>query len=176
MGTTANVLVGAPSTFKIAAYLTAKATSLTYVDVGYTSGGVTIDPKTELHQVMVDQALGTLAALPKTRDLELKVKFAEANLANVQYGLAQATANLSGTSTLIMNASDPEIYYQLQVVGKGLGAGGVRTITFWKAYVKDMGAWMFKKDSAQEIDITYGICEETTGSTTSGSYFRAVET
>lgn len=176
MGTTAKVLVGAPTSFSIATYITAKATSLTYTDVGYTTGGVTIDPKTELHMVNVDQTLGTVAALPKSRDLEIKVKFGEANLENIQFALAQATGNLSGTTTLIYNASDPEIYYQLRIVGKGLGATGVRTITVWRAYVKDMGAWAFKKDAAQEEDMTYGVCEETTGSTTSGTYMRIVET
>lgn len=174
-GTAANVLVGAPSTFKIAAYLTAKAVSLTYVDPGYTNGGVTFDPKTELHMVNVDQTLGSLAAIPKARELEVKVKLAEGNLANLQYGFAQATANLSGTSALFIDASAPEVYYQLQIVGKGLGATAVRTITIWKAFLKDMGSWMFKKDASQEPDLTFGVLEETTGATTA-TFMRVIET
>jgi hypothetical protein len=84
----------------------------------------------------------------------------------------QATANLSGTSSLFINASEPELNYQLQIVGKGDGATGVRTMTVWKAYVKEMGALMFKKDAAQEHDLTWGVCEETTGSTSSGTFMR----
>lgn len=167
-GTPGNIVVGAPATFKIAAYITAKAVSLTYTDVGYTDGGVTFDPKTELHLVKVDQALGNLAALPKDRDLEIKVKFAESNLANLQYALAQPTGNLSGTAGLYFDASAPEVYYQLQVAGRGAaaGVGTTRTMTVWKAYVKDMGSLMFKKDASQQEDLTFGVCEELTGSTT----------
>jgi len=172
MGTAAKVLVGGPTSFKIAAYLPSKAVSLTYTDVGFTDGGVSFDPKTEHHLVTVDQHLGNLAAIPKARDLEIKVKFAEGTLTNLQYALMQATANLSGTSSLFINASDPELYYQLQVVGKGDGATGVRTMTVWRAFVKEMGALLFKKDAAQEHDLTWGVCEETTGSTSSGTFMR----
>lgn len=172
MGTALNVLVGAPTTIKFAAYIASKVVSLTYTDPGFTNGGVSIDPKTEHHLVVVDQHLGNLAAIPKARDLEIKVKLAEGTLSNLQYALAQATGNLSGTQSLFFNASDPEIYYQLQIVGKGNGATGVRTMTVWKAYLKDMGSLMFKKDAAQEPDLTFGICEETTGSTSSGTFMR----
>lgn len=171
-GTAANVLVGAPTTVKFAAYIASKVVSLTYTDVGFTTGGVTFDPKTEHHFVVADQALGNLAAIPKARDLEIKVKLLEGTLTNLQYALAQATGNLSGTSSLFYNASDPELYYQLQVVGKGNGATGVRTMTAWRVYIKDMGSLMFKKDGAQEPDLTLGVCEETTGSTSSGTFMR----
>lgn len=174
-GTAGNILVGAPATFKIAAYLTAKAVSLTYVDVGFTDGGVTFDPKTELHLVAMDQYLGNLAAIPKARDLEIKVKFGEATLTNLNYALAQPAGNLSGTTAQFYDASAAEIYYQLQVVGKGNGALAARTMTVWRAYVKDIGSIMFKKDATQEHDMTFGVCEETTGGTTS-SFMRFIDT
>src|SRR5437773_4974060 len=171
-GTAGNILVGAPTTVKFASYLAAKVVSLTYTDVGFTMGGVTFDPKVEFHLVSPDQVLGNVAAVPKARDLEIKVKLAEATLTNIQFALAQATGNLSGTSSLFYQASDPEIYYQLQVVGKGNGATGVRTMTAWRTYMKDMGGLMFKKDAAQEVELTIGVCEETTGSTSSGTFMR----
>ena len=175
-GTAGNVIVGAPATFKIAAYLASKAVSLTYIDMGFTDGGVSIDPKTELHMVTVDQQLGNLAAIPKARDLEIKVKLAEATIANLGYALAQAAANTSGTAGQYFDASAPEIYYQIQIVGKGaaVGVSTTRTMTFWRAYVKDLGSILFKKDAAQELDLTFGVCEETTGSTTA-TYGRFID-
>ena len=49
MGTVGNVLVGGPASFNIADWITGRAVSSTYTDCGYTSGGVIIDPKVELH-------------------------------------------------------------------------------------------------------------------------------
>lgn len=176
MGTAANVLVGAPTTVKIAAYLTAKAVSLTYVDFGFTQEGVSIDPKTELHMVVVDQSLGNVAAVPKARDLEIKVKLAEATMTNIHYALAQASGSISGTSAVFFDDNAAEIYFQLQVIGKGLAASALRTMTAWRAYVKELGSLMFKKDANQSLDLTFGICAETTGSTTGGNFMRFIDT
>lgn len=176
-GTAANILVGAPSLFKIGAYVTSKGAA-TLSDVGFTMGGVTIDPKTELHLVKVDQKLGTLAALPKDREYDLKVKLSEASMENLRIALAQPSANLTGTApnqTLLLDGSAVEQYYQLQFVGPGLGTNKSRTVTCWKAAVKEMGGWPFKKDSAQDLDLTFLLCEETTGSG-ADSILKAVET
>lgn len=177
MGTAANVLVGAASTFKFANYVTARAVASTYTDVGLTQDGVTLDPKIELHNVVVDQFLGNLAAVPKARDLEVKTKFAETSIENIRAALAQPATNITGTGALRFDASAAEQYYQLQIVGKGLQALGVRTITIWKAYVKDVGSWMFKKDANQALDMTFGVCEETTGTTaTKDTFLQVIET
>lgn len=177
MGDRANVLVGAPATFKFANYVTARAVASTYTDVGLTQDGVTIDPKIELHEVVVDQFLGKIAAIPKARDLEIKAKFAETSIENMRAALAQPAANITGTGALRYDASAGEQYYQIQIIGKGLQALGLRTITVWRAFVKDVGSWMFKKDANQAFDMTFGVCEETTGSTaTKDTFLQVIET
>jgi len=168
MGTAANIFVGAPVTVKIGAYVTAKGAA-TLSDVGFTMGGVTFDPKVELHQVEVDQKLGILSALPKKREYELKMKLMEAIPSSLAIALGQPTTNVTGTSpnqTLSIDASAVEQYHQIQLVVPGGGTNKTNTITIWKAAVKEMGGWMFKKDGAQELDLTWLLCEETTGSGT----------
>lgn len=177
MGTAANVLVGAASTFKYANYVTAKAVASTYSDPGFTQEGVTLDPKVELHNVVVDQFLGNIAAIPKARDMEIKTRFAETTIENMRMILAQPATNITGTGALRFDPSAGEQYYQLQIVAKGLQALGVRTVTIWKAYVKDPGTWPLKKDANQGFDVTFGVCEETTGTTaTKENFLQIIET
>jgi len=160
--TVSKILVGAHATLSIGAYVASKGAG-TLTEVGSTLGGVQIDPKTEHYMVEIDQRLAAVAAVPKKREVEVKVKLMEATLANLQTALAQVAGALSGTATLLYDLSAAELYYQVQLVGKGAGAG-TRTVTFWKAFIKDLGAWAFQKDNAQSLELTLGICEETTGS------------
>lgn len=178
-GTTANVLVGGASQVSLAAYISSKVVSLTYTDIGYTMGGVTIDPKVELYNVEVDQALGVLAAIPKKRDLEVKFRFAEVNTENVQYALGLPSGSLTttaNTSTLALTASASETYYQMKIVGKGTRGAGTRTCTFWKVITKDLGTLMFKKDDVQGPEVTFQVCEDTTGTNTTATYGTIVDT
>lgn len=178
MGTTGNILVGAASSVKMGAYVSLKAAA-TLSDVGFTIGGVMFDPTVELHQVEVDQQLGVLAAQPKKRDVEVKFKLAEATIENLRLVLAQPTGNVTGTTpdfTLYYDASAVAQYYQLQIIGPGLGTGSTRTITMWKAYVKDVAAITMQKDGEQALDMTLGLCEDVSSTTTPDSFLQIVET
>jgi hypothetical protein len=161
--TVSKILVGAHATLSIGPYLTGQVSSTGLTEVGSTFGGVQIDPKTEHYMVEIDQRLAAVAAVPKKREVEIKVKLMEATLANLQNALAQTSGALSGTNTLRYDLSAAEVYFQMQLVGKGAGAG-TRTITFWKTFIKDMGTWAFQKDAAQALEVTFGVVEETTGS------------
>jgi hypothetical protein len=172
-GTTANVLVGGASKVEIAAYLASKVVSLTYSDIGYTVGGVVIDPKVELYNVEVDQTLGILAAIPKKRDFAVKFRFAESTLDNLRLALSMPTSALvtSGTGgTLSITASAGEQYYQMRITGKGLGATGVRTVLLWRSVPKDIGTVIFKKDDMQPPEVTFQVCEDTSGTNTTATY------
>ena len=179
-GTTANVLVGGASQVALATYISSKVVSLTYTDIGYTMGGVTIDPKVELHNVEVDQTLVIIAAIPKKRDLEVKMRFAEVHAENLNLlwnsPTTVLTTNGSTNSTLSLMASAGEQYYQLRVIGKGTRGAGTRTATFWKAVPKDLGTLLFKKDDIQGPEVTFMICEDTTGANTTATFGMIVDT
>lgn len=177
MSNRANVLIGAPATFKIGAYVDSKGAA-TLADAGFTLGGVTFDPTVEFHEVEVDQYLAKLSAVPKKRDAEIKVKLVEATLENLRIALGQPAANLTGTApdlTLLMDASAGEAYHQIQFVGPGVGTTGSRTITAWRTYVKQMTGYAMMKDEKQIIDLTFGLCEEVTG-TGADSFLNAADT
>ena len=177
-GTTANVLVGGASKVEVAAYISAKVVSLTYTDIGYTMGGVTIDPKIELYNVEVDQALGILAAIPKKRDLSVKMRFAEVNLENINILWNSPTTVItttSGTGTMALMASAGEQYLQLRITGKGTRGAGTRTCIFWKSVPKDLGTLLFKKDDTQGPEVTFQICEDTSGTNTTATFGQIVD-
>lgn len=176
-GTTSNVLVGAASTVKFGAYVSDHAPA-TLSDVGFTMGGVMFDPTVELHAVEVDQYLGTLAALPKKRDVEVKMKLAEATIENLRLALAQPTGNVTGTApneTIYYDGSAVAQYYQIEIVGPGLGTNSTRTITMWKAYIKDVAAITMQKDAEQALDLTLGLCEDVTSVTNPDSFMTIVD-
>lgn len=161
------ILVGAHASLSVGAYSSTKgATTLT--EVGATAGGVTIDPKTELYMVEIDQKLGKVAAIPKGREPEIKVKLLEATIENLRVALALPSTAVTGTApnqTLNYDLSAGEQYYQIQLVGKGLGTNKTRTITIWRAFIKDVAPIKFAKDDVQGLDITLGICEDLASST-----------
>lgn len=178
-GTQSNVLVGGASQVAFATYISGKVVSLTYTDIGFTTGGVTIDPKVELHNIDVDQALGYIGAVPKRRDMEVKLRLAEVHLENLAMLFNSPTAVLTtsaNTGTLAMMASAGEQYVQLKIVGRGTRGAGVRTAIFWRAVPKDPGTLTFKKDDLQGPEVTFQICEDLSGTNTTATFGTIVDT
>jgi hypothetical protein len=178
-GTQGNVLVGGASQVAIATYISSKVVSLTFTDIGFTTGGVTIDPKVELHNIDVDQALGYIGAVPKRRDMEVKMRFAEVhleNLALIWNSPSVVVTTAATTGTFAMQASAGEQYVQLKIVGRGTRGAGVRTAIFWKAVPKDFGTLMFKKDDLQGPEVTFQICEDLSGTNTTATFGTIVDT
>lgn len=166
--TYSQVLVGAQSYFAYAPYVAARGAA-TFVDGGSTFGGVTLDQKTTYHEVVVDQALAPVGAVPTKREYELKVKLFEPTIAAMQMALGQQAAAISGTTpnfTLKVDDTSAEFYLQLQFIGKGMGSTKLRTVTLWRCYPKAISPIPFKKDSEQFLDVTFGVLHEPdTGST-----------
>jgi hypothetical protein len=178
-GTTANVLVGGASKVEVAAYLASKVVSLTYTDIGYTMGGVTLDPKIELYNVEIDQALGILAAIPKKRDFAVKFRFAEVNMENINVLWNSPTVVITTaatTATFSLMASAGEQYVQMRLTGKGTRGAGTRTCIFWRVVPKDLGTILFKKDDIQGPEVTWQVCEDTSGANTTATYGTIVDT
>lgn len=183
--TPGQIIVGAHSYLAIGAYVAARGAG-TLADFGSTIGGVTLDVKTTLHEVVVDQALAPVSAVPTKRDFEMKFKLAEGTIgvlasatnANWQLAFAQAGSAVTGATpnfTLKVDPNSGEIYYQVQLIAKGLGTTKTRTVTFWRAFVKAVGSIPFKKDAEQYLDLTLGLLHES--DVASGvDIFRLVET
>jgi hypothetical protein len=170
------VVVGAHSKLEAAPYVTAKGAG-TFVDLGASIGGATIEQKVEHHMVSLDQRLGDVMAVPKRREVELKCKLAQSEIDNLRTGLGLPTTAVTGTTpnfTIKSDLSEAELYFQLKLTGKGLGTTGVRTWTFWRAFAKAIAPIVNAKDAEQAFEVTFGILEETTGTGTES--WMAVET
>lgn len=107
--------------------------------------------------------------------MELKVKLQEGTIpTNMRAALGQPIGNVTGTVTgyiIGVDASAVEQYHQLKVVGPGLGTNKTRTVYAWRACIKDMGSWAMKKDGTQELDLTFLILEDRSGTSTLGDTF-----
>ena len=73
-------------------------------------------------------------------------------------------------------ASAGEQYYQMRITGKGTRGAGTRTCVFWRAAPKDLGTILFKKDDVQGPEVTFQVCEDTSGANTTATYGMIVDT
>ncbi len=159
------IIVDAHATFNIGAYVTAKGAG-TLVDVGFTQDGVSFKPTVEHKMVEVDQHLAAIRAVPMKREYEIKVKILESQMEHLRVAMGQPDANLTGAppdETLDIDDDAGEQYHQISLVGTGLGTTKVRTLTFWRCFIKDVAEIAMKKDEVAFIELTIGVLRETTG-------------
>lgn len=143
---------------------TGGAGSLT--DVGATQEGSMLAEATEFFDVEIEQAQGIVRSVPTKRTPTIKAKLVEADLDKLQRLLHQPTTNLTGTSpnrTLLVGEAQ-EAYHQIQIVSKGIqgssGVAGTRTITVWRAVVKNIGETAYAKGGLQTRDVEIAILED----------------
>ncbi len=160
-----NVIVGAHATLTVSDYVTAKGAG-GGSDVGFTADGVSFKANVEHKMVEPDQHLTAIRAVPTKREYELKVRMLEGQMEHLRFVLGQPAANLTGIApdeTLVVDADAGEQYHQIILVGIGLGTLGIRTLTAWRCFLKDIAEIPFKKDDEQFLEATFGILKETTG-------------
>lgn len=173
----ANTLIGAPTTISVGPYVAAKGAG-TLVEVGHTRGGVSIKQNTEHREIETDSALAPHRAVPIKRGYEVKWTMLEMTIENLLFALGQLPANKTGTPpnlTLEVNDNDGEIVHQLEIVGAGLGTLGVRTITAWRAVVKDIAEIVWQKGEERVYEVTLMLLHEETG-TGNDNILKVVET
>ena len=163
---TTKTLFGAPTSVSIGPWVTAKGAG-TLVDVGHTKGGVTISASVERHEMEVDDLVVPHRSIPVKGGFEMKFAMAEMDLANLQLAFDQPAANLTGTPpdmTLEVDGNrSGEVYYQLELIGAGLGTTGVRTVTAWRGVVKDVSEIKWSKAEDRIYEVTIALMHEDTG-------------
>lgn len=166
----ANIIIGGPASVSVSPYVAVRGAG-TFVPVGYTIGGVAISFKRDRHKIVSDQLLGNLISEPMTAEAKIKFKMLEGRLLHLQQAMGQPGANLTGTDPdmiLGVNFSERSIPHQIQVIGRGNGATGVRTLLAWNCVFEEIEDYEIKKDGPQIIGVTIDILEETdSGSTDS---------
>lgn len=139
----------------VGAYVTAAgAGSLT--DVGYTEGGVELSWSQEDTAISPDQEAGDVASFPVMTGMTLKFTMLEATVDNLLTALRLPAANKTGTTpdfTLEIGPAS-EVYLQLQMVGKGGGTTGVRTLTTWKGQIESLEPIGQKKNEPTKVGVT----------------------
>lgn len=173
----ANTLIGAPTTISVGPYVADKGAG-TLVEVGHTRGGVSIKQNTEHREIETDSTLAPHRAVPIKRGYEVKFTMMEMTIVNLLFALGQLASNKSGIDpdfTLEVNDNDGEIVHQLEIVGLGLGTLGVRTITAWRAVVKDIAEIVWQKAEERVYEVTLMLLHEETG-TGNDNIMQVVET
>jgi len=171
------VLIGAGSIFEIGAYVTAKGAG-TLAELGHLLEGVRFKATVEHKLIEPDAHLAAGRAVPIKREYTVQVKGIEATPELLRIALGQPAANLTGTPpnmTLNVDPDAVEQYHQLRWVEPGLGTTKVRTVTAWKAYLKEVPEIVASKGDIKEVNFTFGLLYEETGTGTD-DVVRLVET
>lgn len=134
----------------------------TLVDVGYTEGGVELQQTQEDTPIDPDQEPGTIARFPVSTGYSLKFTMLEATLANLLTAFRQAAANLTGTppNETLQIGEAAESYLQIQLVGKGGGSTGVRTVTCWKGMVESTEPVAMRKNEPAKVGVTVALLRD----------------
>lgn len=183
-----NIVEGG-ATFSVTAYVApaagAEPVPGTYIDLGLTMGGSTLDRKDAYHDIMSDQHLGILDSKKISHTYEIKTTLLESSLANWQYALDQPAAQFTGsdpTQTFADSADAGGQYLIVKIVGVGAQAavGGtpkVRTLQAWKCLITDDGPIGFYREKEQVHQITVKILQElgVTTSTTKSQHMKVVD-
>ena len=140
----------------VGAWVTAGgAGSLT--DVGHMKGPVTLTPAREDYDIKSERAFGILKKIPQDMSLKLAMDLQETTIEHFRIAFGQPAANKTGTTPdfSLLIGEPAEQYHQIAVVGTGPGSTGVRTMTFWRAFVESVGAVPFAKGEEMHLPITF---------------------
>lgn len=170
------ILVGAPSSVTIGAWVSAAGTA-TLSDPGHLLEPLEIASEVENFDVEVETAKGIVKTVPVKTAFTVKLSLAQAEIENMRIAWRQSTGNVTGTSpnfTFVVNDAI-EAYHRIVVVGPGEGTNSTRTATLWKCQVQDVQPVTFGKKTVQGVNITFRVLQDTTVATTQGQYYKIVE-
>ena len=170
-GDATKILVGA-ATVSVGPWVPAGGAG-TLVDVGFTSGPVELTIKSTFVDVKVEQAETALANAITEQSFTLKVPCVQGELEKLRMATQQPTANLV---TKTLTVARPTLqYYQIQLVGKGPESGGTRTVTIYRALLKDVAAVAFGKGKEQAYDLTFEAYQDALIVTTANTVMKVAD-
>jgi len=144
MGSTSNIIFGEVAV-KIGDY-----GSETLTDVGFTQGGVDVNPADDYKEVKCDQQKGTILEKLISRKLTIGFSMLEVTLANLAYYFNLPDSAVTG-NTLTGNLETKD-FHQVVLVGEN-ESGYARTVTFPKCKVRSNGAWSQNPEEEQLLPV-----------------------
>lgn len=164
-----NTLIGV-GVVSVSAYVAA-AGSGSFTELGHQERAILTPTKTNF-DMMSDRSRGPIRVLPVDSEHKLKVVGLEITAANLQQFLEQPAANKTGTTPdFTVRVGHPnEIYWQLKIVGPGLGTALVRTITLWRCVLETVGDIVMAKGDTQKLDLTFRVLNDDTVTTADKAY------
>jgi hypothetical protein len=128
-----------------------------WVEVGYTKGGVVLQPNTEFLSVEMDQVNAPLVDYITKQTAEVTFAAGEATLTNIKQALGYGTVTAGSTeSTLGVSGADGlATYYTVgfECLANNVGATRYRRAIIWKALPK--GDFELKADKTEEQLVGY---------------------
>lgn len=154
--TIANIIIGPCSSFKV-----------DNVDLGGTSGGVTVEKKQSLVDLQVDQLPAVLKKAIKEETYTVKTSLSEATLANLQIAWGASAAPVvnagAGTTTLNIGIEKNVIEHNLVFVGPGIGGTNkLRTFTLNRAISMVTGSQQISKDKETVFPVEFACLPDLT--------------
>jgi hypothetical protein len=145
--------------------------------IGGTSGGVTMERKTTMVDLEIDQIVGSVRKVPSKDVITVTTTMAESTLANLQVAWGIATAPVVATTpaseTLDVGVVTSAIEHALVFVGPcPSGTYTSRTVTLHKAVSVATAKLSFEKDKEQAYQVTFDILPDLTQ--TAGSEYGTI--
>jgi hypothetical protein len=147
----------------IGAWVPAGADTPTLRHMGPTLGGIEFDPKRTLHNIIVDQFLGPVAAFPTAEDFTIKFTLLDTTLANFYKAMQYAQNTLVGGDRTDASGSlglgEENAYTYYQIVWKGTpppqSAASASILQFYKCVFTQVAAIKFEKEKESALQVTY---------------------
>ncbi len=154
--TSTNIVVGAPSSVKIAAYGVAEGSA---VDVGATEGGLKLTYTPEFYFKKADQWTGKIGAVKTDEDMTIELVLAEVSLANLAYAMGYPTTAVSG-STLTIGGNATATERTVYINGNAPSSGTVKITVHKCVIVGATEIQMVKKDKSM-VKLTLQVLQDT---------------
>lgn len=126
------------------------------VDIGGTGGQVSVNFNVETEDLTCGQIRTPVTTLEKTKKYQLQFSFAEFDLSQIAYALAQPQANLSGTSYLSIT-SDAADTVKIEVTFNNDQSSEDHVITFPSCKLASSGGVPLNVDSQGFMDVTFDV-------------------
>lgn len=140
-----------------------------WVAPGYTDDGVEITYTPNFKDLMVDEEMAAVKQLLTGEKMEVKVKLAEATLANLHYAIAGSTledptaGNAENATLYIGSPTQSQIKeYMLGFEGPAPGTNQTRVVLAYRAKVIAAVSQKYKKDDKVIFDVTFSLLADST--------------
>ena len=149
----------------------------TLVDIGHTDQPFAINSNFESFDVESERTDGLILTVPIKSTYEVEFSVLEVTPGRLAQIFRQAAGSVTGTApnqTIVITSAVSRLF-QIQIVGKGIGTTGVRTVTFWRCQPVSCEPILHGKAAVQAYRALFRVLYDSSVNPPAGEYFKQVD-